>query len=103
MAYLIRGFKRLNLFLIDFERTKVLHTPHKRNNKRRNKVPILEAIKYTEGLQFYLKDILELISKIEKYTKEIGFEEFLKNELIQDAVVRNLEIIGEAVKIFHWK
>ena len=46
----------------------------------------------------YFKDILESINKIEGYIKELDFEGFLRNELIQDAVVRNLEIIGEAVK-----
>ena len=46
----------------------------------------------------YLKDIWDAIQKIEKYVKEIDFEEFIKNGLIQDGVIRNLEIIGEAVK-----
>lgn len=46
----------------------------------------------------YLRDILEAIRKIEKYTESINFEEFRNSELIQDGVVRNLEIIGEAVK-----
>ncbi len=46
----------------------------------------------------YLKDILEAIRKIEKYTKNINFEDFIEDELIQDGVVRNLEIIGEAAK-----
>ena len=46
----------------------------------------------------YLKDILENIGKIEKYTSGLSFDDFAENELIQDAVVRNLEIIGEAVK-----
>ncbi|MBA7518249.1 hypothetical protein ES705_10318 [subsurface metagenome] len=46
----------------------------------------------------YLKDILEAISKIENYTKNISFNDFVRDELIKDAVVRNLEIIGEAVK-----
>ena len=46
----------------------------------------------------YLKDILEAIHKIERYTENIGFEEFVSNELVQDGVVRNLEIIGEAAK-----
>jgi len=46
----------------------------------------------------YLKDILEAIRKIEKYTENISMEDFAKDELIQDGVVRNLEIIGEAVK-----
>ncbi|MCS4541746.1 MAG: DUF86 domain-containing protein [Euryarchaeota archaeon] len=46
----------------------------------------------------YLKDILEAIRKIERYTENITFEQFVKDELIQDGVVRNLEIIGESVK-----
>ena len=46
----------------------------------------------------YLKDILEAINKIEKYTLNLSLEEFIQNELIQDGVIRNLEIIGEAIK-----
>lgn len=46
----------------------------------------------------YLKDILEAIRKIEKYTENISVDGFVKDELIQDGVVRNLEIIGEAIK-----
>lgn len=41
-------------------------------------------------------DILERIVKIEKYNKDISFEDFAYSSLIIDAVVRNLEIIGEA-------
>lgn len=46
----------------------------------------------------YLQDILEAIQKIEKYTKNLSFENFLINELIQDGVLKNLIIIGEAAK-----
>lgn len=46
----------------------------------------------------YLRDILEAIRKIERYSEDISFEEFVDDELIQDGIVRNLEIIGEAVK-----
>ncbi|MHA1144493.1 MAG: HepT-like ribonuclease domain-containing protein [Candidatus Helarchaeota archaeon] len=46
----------------------------------------------------YLKDILEAIRKIKKYTNNISYDKFADNELIQDAVTRNLEIIGEAIK-----
>ena len=46
----------------------------------------------------YLKHILDAISKIEGYMKSIEREEFLKDEMTQDAVVRNLEVIGEATK-----
>ena len=48
--------------------------------------------------KLYLNDILEAIEKIEKYTKGLNFEDFSKNTMITDAVVRNFEIIGEAAK-----
>ncbi len=44
-----------------------------------------------------LVHILEAIQKIRRYTKQ-GREAFLAEEVIQDAVIRNLEIIGEATK-----
>ncbi len=46
----------------------------------------------------YLDDVLEAIEKIEKYTKGVSFESFSENAMISDAVVRNLEVIGEAAK-----
>ncbi len=46
----------------------------------------------------YIEHILESINKIEKYTDSISVHEFVENTLIQDAVVRNFEIIGEATK-----
>jgi len=46
----------------------------------------------------YLSDIIGSINKIEHYTKDMSFQEFLQSELVQDGVVRNLEIIGEAAK-----
>ena len=46
----------------------------------------------------YLKDILEAIERIEEYTEGLDFDDFLENKMVQDAVVRRLEIIGEAVK-----
>jgi uncharacterized protein with HEPN domain len=46
----------------------------------------------------YLKDILEAIERIESYVKGCTFEQFAKNTLVVDAVVRNFEIIGEATK-----
>ena len=48
--------------------------------------------------KLYFEDILKSISKIQAYTKEMSFNDFMNNDLIQDAVIRNLEIIGEAVK-----
>jgi uncharacterized protein with HEPN domain len=36
------------------------------------------------------------LKKIERHTNELDLSGFLKNDLIQDAVLRNLEVIGEA-------
>jgi len=49
-------------------------------------------------IRVYIEDILESIAKIELYTKTITKDDFLENTQIQDAVLRRLEIIGEAVK-----
>ncbi len=49
-------------------------------------------------VKLFLYDIIECIEKIERYTKNLNFEDFIKNDLVVDAVIRNLEIIGEAVK-----
>ena len=46
----------------------------------------------------YIDHILLSINNILIYTKDISKEEFAKNTLIQDAVIRNFEIIGEATK-----
>lgn len=43
-------------------------------------------------------DILEAIDRIERYTGSITLDDFLGDTKTQDAVIRNLEIIGEAVK-----
>ncbi|MBT4971681.1 MAG: DUF86 domain-containing protein [Thiotrichales bacterium] len=44
----------------------------------------------------YLDHILVAIERINHYTEDIDEVGFLANELIQDAVIRNIEIIGEA-------
>ena len=49
----------------------------------------------------YVADILECIAKIEEYTKEITEDDFYENTQIQDAVLRRLEIICEAVNNIH--
>jgi len=46
----------------------------------------------------YLEDIIHCINKIEQYTGELYYEEFAKDTLVFDAVIRNLEVIGEASK-----
>ena len=47
---------------------------------------------------FYLIDIIEALARIEKYTMKISKQRFVKNEMVIDSVIRNLEIIGEAAK-----
>jgi uncharacterized protein with HEPN domain len=46
----------------------------------------------------YLDDILLAIAKIQKFTKKFNFKKFSSDEKTFDAVVRNLEVIGEAIK-----
>jgi uncharacterized protein with HEPN domain len=46
----------------------------------------------------YIDHILECIAKIELFTKEMTHDAFMTNVAIQDAVIRNLEVIGEATK-----
>ena len=46
----------------------------------------------------YIDHILQCIKKILNYTKDLSQADFERNELVQDAVIRNIEIIGEASK-----
>ncbi len=46
----------------------------------------------------YLRHILDAIAKIESYLEAVNQNEFLTNSLIQDGVIRQIEIIGEATK-----
>jgi uncharacterized protein with HEPN domain len=46
----------------------------------------------------YLEDIEEAISYINEYVSGISKEDFASQKIVQDAVVRQLEIIGEATK-----
>jgi uncharacterized protein with HEPN domain len=50
------------------------------------------------GDKEFLLDIIEAIKRIELYTKELSYQDFLQKIETQDAVIRNFEIIGEAVK-----
>ena len=47
--------------------------------------------------RLYLVHILECITQIESYTRD-GREVFMRERMIQDAVVRNFEVMGEATK-----
>ncbi len=44
----------------------------------------------------YLGHILQAIQRIHAYAEDMDEVSFLKNEMAQDAVIRNIEIIGEA-------
>jgi uncharacterized protein with HEPN domain len=46
----------------------------------------------------YIEHIKTCAEKILFYTNNLNEQQFLQNELVQDAVIRNLEIIGEATK-----
>lgn len=46
----------------------------------------------------YIKDILDAIQRIEDFVRDITFEEFVQDDKTSSAVLRKLEIIGEATK-----
>ncbi|CAG0999780.1 hypothetical protein METP2_03176 [Methanosarcinales archaeon] len=46
----------------------------------------------------FFMDILEAIGSIKEYTHGMSYKEFIQDKRTRDAVVRNLEIIGEAAK-----
>ena len=50
------------------------------------------------GNKEFLYDVKEAIVRVKEYIGVMSYEEFLKDIKTQDAVVRNLEIIGEAAK-----
>lgn len=43
-----------------------------------------------------VKDIFQSINILEDYVRELDFSKFVKNEMMQSACIRHLEIIGEA-------
>ena len=46
----------------------------------------------------YLRHIVEAAGRIDRYTEDMDGVGFLKDDLVQDAVIRNIEIIGEAAR-----
>ena len=48
--------------------------------------------------KLYLDDLLQCCGKVRRYTVGLSQEQLVADEKTYDAVVRNLEIIGEAVK-----
>jgi len=49
-------------------------------------------------IKIFIEDILESIKNIEEYVRGMDKEKFLGDNKTQDAVLRKLEVIGEAVK-----
>jgi len=52
----------------------------------------------SRSLRLYLEDILSSGAKVLRYTEGMTCEDFIRDERTYDAVVRNLQIIGEVVK-----
>lgn len=46
----------------------------------------------------YLRDILDAVEKVDKFMEGISFEQFANDDRTNFAVVRALEVIGEATK-----
>ena len=46
----------------------------------------------------FLEDIIESLSKINRYIEGLEYSDLAKDEKTIDALIRNLEVIGEAVK-----
>lgn len=51
-----------------------------------------------KDVNIYIHHILLSVDRIFKFTEGQTWEDFSKSYLLQDAVIRNLEIIGEASK-----
>jgi uncharacterized protein with HEPN domain len=49
-------------------------------------------------IRLFCDDIVEAIDRIVRYTAGMTYEEFAADTKTQDAVIRNLEILGEAVR-----
>jgi uncharacterized protein with HEPN domain len=52
--------------------------------------------RHPERSQDYLEHILEALERIQRYTSDKSEAEFMASTLLQDGVLRNLGIIGEA-------
>ena len=50
------------------------------------------------GVGFYLLHIADSCEKILRYTRDMKHSDFIADQMVQDAVLRNFEIIGEAAK-----
>ena len=55
-------------------------------------------MKENRKFDLFLEDMRDAINRIQEYIGDKSFEEFTKNYMVVDAVIRNFEIIGEASK-----
>jgi uncharacterized protein with HEPN domain len=83
------------------------HPPTPFSHRRRGKVPLPWERDIGRGhfqlhnsfrLAIYLDDILKSITKIQRYTTQLSQDQLVADERTFDAVVHNLQIIGEATK-----
>jgi len=52
----------------------------------------------SRNIRLYLEDIQNSCSKVLKFTAGLSFEQFQQTDVVYDAVLLNLQIIGEAAK-----
>ena len=52
----------------------------------------------TRGAELYVEDICDAIERIVEYTRELSRAQFMGDRRTMDAVIRNLEVLGEAAK-----
>lgn len=52
----------------------------------------------SRDFKLYLEDILTSCQRITEYTAGLNYDRFINNTLVYDAVLRNIEIVGEAAK-----
>ncbi|WP_226086721.1 DUF86 domain-containing protein [Mesobacillus sp. S13] len=48
--------------------------------------------------EIFLEDILIAANKVLKYTKGLSYDDLIDNDLVLDAVIKNILVIGEATK-----
>lgn len=48
--------------------------------------------------QIFIEDALVAVDKIARYTENVNYDDFCQNEMMVDAVLRNLEVLGEAAR-----
>ena len=52
----------------------------------------------TSGDREYILDMIVACERILKYTSGLSYEDFIRNQMVIDAVIRNIKILGEVAK-----